>query len=230
MVTGGYRPVVLTCRPMILSREYPAMTDELVYYTNPMSRGRIGRWMLEEIGMPYQTVVLGYDGAMKTADYLAINPMGKVPALRHGEAVVTEGAAICAYLADAFPAAGLGPRPEERAAYYRWLFFGAGPMEAAVTNKALGVEIPPERQRMVGYGSFDRVVDTLDAVLQAGMYLAGERFTAADIYTGSQLGWALQFGSIAPRPAFTAYWARISDREAFRRASALDDAAAGGAG
>ncbi|MEN2989783.1 glutathione S-transferase family protein [Tistrella sp. BH-R2-4] len=207
------------------------MTEELVYYTNPMSRGRIGRWMLEEIGMPYQTVVLGYDGAMKTADYLAINPMGKVPALRHGDAVVTEGAAICAYLADAFPAAGLGPRPGERAAYYRWLFFGAGPMEAAVTNKALGIEIPPERQRMVGYGSFETMVDTLDAALRASLYLAGDRFTAVDIYTGLQLGWGLQFGSIPPRPAFTAYWARISDRESFRRANALDDAAAaGGAG
>ena len=129
------------------------MTDELVLYSNPMSRGRITRWMLEEVGQPYRVELLDYD-SIKDPGYLAINPMGKVPALRHGKAIVTEVAAICAYLAATFPEAGLQPGPgtPASAAYHRWLFFGAGPVEAAVTNKALGVIITPERKRMVGYG------------------------------------------------------------------------------
>ena len=131
------------------------MADELILYTNPMSRGRIARWMLEEVGQPYKTEVLDYASGMKGPAYLAINPMGKVPALRHGDAVVTETAAICAYLADAFPQSGLAPPPGHRlrAPYYRWLFFTAGPFEAAVSNKALGFVVPPERERMIGYGN-----------------------------------------------------------------------------
>ncbi|HRE36661.1 MAG TPA: glutathione S-transferase, partial [Sphingopyxis terrae] len=109
------------------------MADDLIFYTNPMSRGQIVRWMLEEVGAPYQTQILGYDDSMKGADYLAINPMGKVPAIVHRGKVVTECAAICAYLADAFPDAGLAPPLEARADYYRWLFFAAGPLETAVT-------------------------------------------------------------------------------------------------
>jgi glutathione S-transferase len=113
------------------------MTDELVFYTNPMSRGRIVRWMLEEIGHPYRTELLDFGTTMKAPSYLSINPMGKVPTIRHGDTVVTEVAAICAYLADAFPRAGLAPPPGDRlrGPYYRWLFFAAGPVEAAVTNK-----------------------------------------------------------------------------------------------
>ena len=113
------------------------MADELILYTNPMSRGRIARWMLEEVGQPYKTEVLDYASTMKGPAYLAINPMGKVPALRHGDAVVTETAAICAYLADAFPQAGLAPPPGHRlrAPYYRWLFFTAGPFEAASATR-----------------------------------------------------------------------------------------------
>jgi len=109
------------------------MTEELVFYTHPMSRGRIVRWMLEEVGQPYQTELLDFATTMRAPAYLAINPMGKVPALRHGEIVVTEAAAICAYLADAFPEAGLAPPPgdKRRGAYYRWLFFAAGPLDAA---------------------------------------------------------------------------------------------------
>src|SRR5579863_1352119 len=114
------------------------MANDLVFYTNPMSRGRVIRWMLEEVGQPYRTEVLDYATTLKAPEYLAINPMGKVPALRHGDTVVTETAAICAYLADAFPAAGLAPPPGHklRAPYYRWLFFTAGPLEAALSNKA----------------------------------------------------------------------------------------------
>src|SRR6266576_6243541 len=114
------------------------MTDELTFYTHPMSRGRVVRWMLEEIGQPYCTELLEYGTTMKAPAYLAINPMGKVPAIRHGDTVVTEAAAICAYLADAFPEAELAPAADERAPYYRWMFFAAGPLEMAVTNRALG--------------------------------------------------------------------------------------------
>ena len=168
------------------------MADDLVFYTNPMSRGRIARWMLEEVGHPYHTELLDYATSMKSPAYLAINPMGKVPALRHGATVVTEAAAICAYLADAFPAAGLAPPPGSpaRGAYYRWLFFGAGPLEAAVTNKAMGFVVPEDRRAMAGYGSLDDVTETIEGALSKSDYLVGSSFTAADLYVGAQLGWA----------------------------------------
>ena len=199
---------------------------ELTLYTNPMSRGRIVRWMLEEVGVPYETKIIEYGPAMKCAEYRAINPMGKVPALRHGETVVTETAAIITYLADAFPQAGLAPAPASpaRGAYYRWLFFAAGPFESAVLNRALGVVVPPERAGMVGYGSFESVMDTLEAALPETGYLLGDAFSAADVYLGSQIGFGLRFGSIEKRPSFEAYWKRISTRPAILRATALDDA------
>ena len=135
------------------------MADELVFYTDPQSRGRIVRWMLAELGQPYRTELLDYGTTMKAPAYLAINPMGKVPAIRHGDTVVTEAAAICAYLADAFPEARLAPPPGDRlrGSYYRWLFFGAGPLEAAWTNRTMGFVVPPERERMMGYGRFEHV-------------------------------------------------------------------------
>lgn len=200
------------------------MADELVLYTNPMSRGRIARWMLEEVGVPYRVELVDYGPQMKSADYLAVNPMGKVPALRHGDTIVTECAAICAYLADAFPDAGLAPANDARGAYYRWLFFAAGPLEAAVTNRSLGVEPPADREGFVGYGNFASVMDTLETAA-SGRFIAGERFSAADVYVGSHIGWGLRFGSIENRPAFSDYWARVSNREAHKRATALDDAA-----
>jgi glutathione S-transferase len=202
------------------------MSGDLVLYTHPASRGRIARWMLEEIGQPYRTELLDYGATMKGATYLAINPMGKVPALRHGEAVVTETAAICAYLADAFPQAKLAPAPTDplRGPYYRWMFFAAGPMESAVTNKALGFAIPEGRERMAGYGSFTDVMDALELAVTRADYVAGDRFTAADVYVGAQIGWGLMFGSIEKRPAFEAYWARIKERPALKRASELDEA------
>ena len=202
------------------------MSSELVFYTNPMSRGRIVRWMLEEVGQPYRTVLLDFGTTMKAADYLAVNPMGKVPALRHGDTVVTEAAAICAYLADAFPQAGLAPAPgsPERGAYYRWLFFGAGPVESAVTNKAMGFEIPPERAGTAGYGSLDAVLNALEGAVSRGDYLAGDRFSAADLYVGSQLGWGMQFGTIEKRPVFERYAGRINNRPAAIRARQIDDA------
>lgn len=202
------------------------MADELVFYTNPRSRGRIVRWMLEEIGQPYRTEVLDYGTTMKAPTYLAINPMGKVPALRHGDVVVTEAAAICVYLADAFPQAGLAPPHGDRlrGPYYRWLFFAAGPVEAAVSNKAFGFVVPPEREGTIGYGSFQRVMDTLEQAVSAGNYLVGDKFTAADVYAGSQIGFGLMFKTFEPRPAFQHYWQRISVRPAYARARALDEA------
>jgi glutathione S-transferase len=202
------------------------MADELVLYTNPQSRGRIARWMLEEIEQPYRTELLDYASTMKGPAYLAINPMGKVPALRHGDAVITETAAICAYLADAFPQAKLAPPPGDRlrAPYYRWMFFAAGPVEAAISNKALGFAVPPERERMIGYGTFAKVMDALDAAVGRGNFLVGDSFSAADVYVGSAIGFGMMFGTIENRPAFGRYWQRLSTRPAFTRAKELDDA------
>ena len=200
----------------------------ITFYTNPMSRGRIARWMLEELGEPYETVLLDYGTTMKSADYLTVNPMGKVPAIKHGDTVVTEGAAICAYLADAFPEKGLAPPHGSplRGPYYRWLFFAAGPVEAVVTGKSLGLLAPEDKKMMAGYGSFD---DTMAALEQAvgggGPYICGDQFTAADVYVGSQIGWGLMFGSIDKRPAFTDYVGRLQSRPAARRAAEIDDAA-----
>ena len=204
------------------------MADELVFYTNPQSRGRIIRWMLEEVGQPYKTEVLDYASTMKGSAYLAINPMGKVPALRHGDAVVTETAAICAYLADAFPQAKLAPPPgdRQRAPYYRWMFFAAGPVEAATSNKALNFVVPPGRERMIGYGTFEQTMDALEGAVSKGKYLLGDNFSAADVYVGSAIGFGLMFGTMEKRPAFEQYWQRLSARPASARAKQLDDALA----
>ena len=208
-------------------------SDEIVFYTNPQSRGRIARWMLEETGQPYRTEVLEYGAGMKTADYLAINPMGKVPAILHRGVVVTETAAICAYLADAFPQAGLAPACDDpaRGRYLRWRFFAAGPLEAAVSAKAMDLLAPPDKAGMVGYGSFEQTVDTLEGVVaQASPWLLGERFSAADVYLGSQVVWGLMFKSLPERPGFADYAARLRARPAWQRASALDDALVPGKG
>lgn len=201
------------------------MPDEIVFYTNPQSRGRVVRWMLEEIGQPYRTEILGYGTSMKAPEYMAINPMGKVPALAHGDVVVTEAAAICAYLADAFPDAGLAPGQgdKERGPYFRWLFFAAGPLEAAVSNRALGFEAPQGRERMLGYGTYAEALDAVEGAVLRSEYLAGGYFTAADLYVGSHLGFGLQFGTIEQRPAFEAYWSRVSSRPAAVRAREIDD-------
>ena len=201
------------------------MNDEVILYTNPQSRGRTARWMLEEVGAPYRAEVLDYDGSMKSPAYLKINPMGKVPAIVHQAQVVTEGAAICAYLAEAFPQAGLAPLPEERASYYRWLIFAAGPLEAAITDlKVFGVAPDKEKQRMVGYGSYDAVLDNLSHWFREHNFVTGERFTAADVYVGAQISWGLQFGTIEKRVEFIDYAQRVTARDAHRRAMAKDDA------
>ena len=201
---------------------------ELVFHTNPMSRGRIVRWMLEELGVEYRTVVQEYGKSMKSPEYLVINPMGKVPAIQHRGVVVTEAAAICAYLADAFPQAGLAPAADDplRGPYLRWLFFAAGPVEAAVTARALGSLPPPEKAGFVGYGSYEQAIDVLEqTAASASPWLLGERFSAADVYVGSQVDFGLAFRSIPERPAFIAWAERLRGREAYCRAKAADDAA-----
>ena len=201
------------------------MTDELVFYTNPMSRGRIVRWMLEEVGQPYRTEVLD-SPLLKQPAYLAVNPMGKVPAIVHGGTAVTEAAAICAYLADAFPQAGLAPAPgdRQRGPYYRWMFFAAGPLEAAATNKALQFEVPAGRETMAGYGTYADVMNALEIAVSGREFLAGDRFSAADLYLGAHLSWGMMFGTIEKRPAFASYWERLSARPAYRRAEEIDNA------
>jgi len=199
---------------------------DLVLYTNPMSRGRIARWMLEEVGIPYRTEILHFGTTMKGDAYKSVNPMGKVPSIMHDKTVVTECAAICAYLADAFPQAGLAPAPAKRADYYRWMFFAAGPLEAAVSNRALGFEVPKGRERMIGYGTYQDVMNTLESAVRANAYITGETFSAADVYIGSQLGYGLQFGTIEKRAAFEQYFGRLALREAYQRANDKDNAAA----
>jgi glutathione S-transferase len=201
------------------------MSDDLIFYTNPMSRGRIVRWMLEEVGQPYRTEILDYATTLKSPEYLAINPMGKVPALRHGDVVVTEAAAICAYLADAFPETGLAPPlgDRRRGTYFRWLFFAAGPVEQATGLRALGVEIKPEQKRMMGFGDLADTLNAMESAIAGRDYILGDAFSAADVYFGSQVGWGLRFGSIEQRPAFVAYNERLQARPAYRRASEIDD-------
>ena len=196
--------------------------SNLIFYTNPQSRGRIVRWMLEEIGQPYETEVIPYD-EMKSERYLAIHPLGKVPAIKHRGHVLTECAAICAYLADVFPEAGLGPRDEEKADYYRWLFFAAGPLEAAVSNQAMGWQVPPERERMFGYGNFDRAIAAMDELLSRHDYVCGDRFTAADVYVGSQIMFPLQFKMLPEKDSFLRYRDRLSARPAYQRANEIDE-------
>jgi len=205
--------------------------DEFVFYTNPMSRGRIARWMLEEVGRPYRTVVLDYGTTMKAPEYLAVNPMGKVPTVTWRGVTVTECAAICAWLADACPEAGLAPALDDpaRGTYLRWLFFAAGPVEAAVTAKALGLLAPADKAAMAGYGSFEQTVDALEQAVTPGPWILGDRFSAADVYVGSQILWGMQFGTLPARDAFKAYAARLSERAAAVRAREIDDALAAAA-
>ena len=200
------------------------MAADLIFYTNPMSRGRIIRWMLEEVGAPYDTVVLDYASTMKAEPYLSVNPMGKVPAIVHKGKVVTECAAICAYLADAFPDAGLAPATSDRADYYRWLFFASGPLEQAITDKNLGVVPNEQQQRMAGYGNLELAIDVLEKAVAAHRYIAGDDFTAADVYVGSQVAFGLQFGTLPKRDVFVAYAERITARDAYKRANDTDNA------
>ncbi|HXG80592.1 MAG TPA: glutathione S-transferase family protein [Sphingomicrobium sp.] len=199
------------------------MASDIIFYHNPMSRGQIVRWMLEEVGAPYDTEILDYASTMKDEAYRRINPMMKVPAISHKGRVVTESAAICAYLADVYPEAGLGPREEEKSDYYRWLFFAAGPLEQAVTNKAAGFEASEQQRRMFGYGHYDLAVSTLADHLAGRDYVCGSRFNAADVYVGSAVMWGIQFGTLPKLDAFAAYGERLSRREAYKRGKDEDN-------
>lgn len=202
--------------------------DDLTLYTNPMSRGRIARWMIEETGKPYQTVTLEYGTTMKAPAYLAINPMGKVPTVVHNGAVITECAAICCYLAQTFPEAGL--MPDDRAGFFRWMFFGAGPLEQAVVNASFGWKPPtPQEAGRTGYGGLEQVVATLTAHLADRTFMVGPAFSAVDVYVGSQIGWGLQFGTIPSNAVLATYWDQIKTRPALVRANAIDNALAKGA-
>ena len=194
----------------------------LTFYTNPMSRGQTVRWMLEEVGEPYETQILEYGTSMKAEPYLSINPMGKVPAIAHDGRVVTEVAAICCYLADAFPSANLAPPPSDRADYYRWIFFTSGPVEAAFTNKSAGFVPPPEKQAMFGYGNFETALGALESHLASKPFITGDRFTAADLFVGAMVNFMLTFKLLEPTPVFTDYAARMTDRPAYRRAKEID--------
>ena len=203
----------------------------LTLYTHPMSRGRMARWMLEECGATYNTVLLDYGTTIKAPEYLAINPMGKVPAIQHDGVVVTESAAICAYLAEQFPLKQLAPAANSpaRGAYYRWLFFCAGVVEPATTAKAMGLLAPAEQAVSAGYGTYDDVMRTLEhaathAVQKGGGYLCAGHFTATDLYLAAQLNWGMQFGTIEKRPVFEQYAHPIVQRPACLRANAIDDA------
>ncbi len=198
--------------------------SKIDFYTNPMSRGQIARWALHEAGADYEQHLLDYGKTMKAPEYLAINPMGKVPAIRHDGKVVTECAAICAYLADAFPDAELQPTPTERADYYRWMFFAAGPLEAAIINRSLKWEPTAEQERMAGYGNYNHAISALEGALSGKNYVCGDRFTAADIYVGSQVDWGLQFGTLPTSPTFNAYAERLRERPAYKASKAIDGA------
>jgi glutathione S-transferase len=198
------------------------MADNIVFYTNPMSRGRIVHWMLEEVGVPYRTELLSFDkNEHKSPAYLAINPMGKVPALKDGETALAEAAAICAYVAERYPEAKLAPALGDplRARYLYWLFFGPGCIEPAMVQIATKIEMNPVA---AGWGDAQRVIDVLDNALEKGPWILGENFSAADIVIGSGLNFAVRlFKMIPSRPSFDAYIARCMERPAFQRAEKI---------
>ncbi len=199
------------------------MADLTLYHAAP-SRSSVVRWMLEELGEPYDLVLLSLAKEdQRKPEYLAINPMGKVPSLKHGDAVVTEVAAICTYLADEFPHARLNipvgdPR---RGPYLKWLFFSPTCIEAAVLDKAAPRKETP-RRGMVGYGDFDTVMDVVGKGVARGPYLMGDQFSAADVVVGSMLRWGMMFNLLPERPEFRAYVDRLEQRPALQRATGLD--------
>ncbi len=201
------------------------MADSLTFYHNPVSRGRIVHWMLEETGAPYDTKVVDFEKMEhKSKEFLAINPMGKIPAIVHRGTVITESAAICAYLADAFPAARLAPAIDDpkRGAYLRWLFFGAGCVEPAILD-CMFSRPAPSRPAALGYGNLADTVNTLEQAITPGPFVLGELFSAVDVYLGSAIGWGLMMKALEPRPAFAAYLGRVTERPAYKRSTTQDE-------
>ena len=200
-----------------------AAPDLILYHIAP-SRSSIVHWMLEEVGQPYELRVLNHKkGENREGAYLAVNPMGKVPALVHGGVVITEAAAICCYLADAFPDAGLsvplGDR--RRGPYLKWLFFSPGCLEPAVIDRMFKREPAPPASAL-GYGDFDTVLDVLAGAIEPGPFLLGEQFTAADVVIGAGLRWGMATGAVPERAEIVAYAARLAERPALARAFAKD--------
>ena len=194
------------------------MGDEVVFYASPMSRGRIVHWMLEEVGAPYRYEVVNLETRdQKKPEYLALNPMGKVPTIVHRGTVVTECGAICAYLADAFPAARLAPPIDSpaRGTYYRWLFFGGCSFEPAIIDRMLSR--PAARPGALSYGCYEDAVETLAKALEPGPYILGRDFSAADVYIESQIAFAMMTKSLEPRPVFEEYTSRLQQRPAYKR-------------
>jgi glutathione S-transferase len=205
------------------------MADLTLYHASP-SRSSIVLWMLEELGQPYDVKLIKLsDGDNLKPDYLAINPMGKVPALDHKGTVITESAAICTYLADEFPQAKLNvpvgtPR---RGLYLKWLFFGPGCFEPAVIDRAAPRK-EEARRGMLGYGTFETTMDTVAKAITQGPWLMGDQFTAADVIIGANIRWGTMFKLVPERPEFSAYAGRIAARPAAQRAEAKDKEFAGG--
>jgi len=199
--------------------------SDIILFTNPQSRGQMAHWMLEELGEPYETRWIEYGEEIKGEAFLAINPMGKLPTIQHRGEVVTETAAICTYLAASFPDKGLIPPvgDPKLAAFYRWMFFAAGPLEQAVTTTTMGWEVTAERSRTLGFGSFEDTLNAVETALAPGPFVCGEQFTAADVYLGSHLMWGMQFGTIEKRPAFEAYVGRLMERPALQRCQQLNN-------
>ncbi len=197
---------------------------DYTFFTNPMSRGQIARWALHEAGADYQQVLV--DWQAKPDAFLAANPMGKVPTIIHhaddGDRVVTEAAAICLYLAEMHPEAHLLPNDGEMADYYRWTFFASGPIEQAITSRALKFEPEPGQEMMAGWGSFERTIHTIDKKLDETTWVCGERFTMADVYVGSAIDWGLTFGIMPPLPSLVGYAERCQARPAYKAAKAID--------
>lgn len=199
--------------------------SDYTFFTHPMSRGQIARWALHEVDADYTQELV--DLAKKPAALMDANPLGKVPTLvhHHGDHVhvVTEGAAICHYLAEVETQANLLAQPHEKADYFRYLFFAAGPMEHAVVNNGMGwASDDPKKQGTLGYGSYQRALDTFDQMLTGRDYVCGDRFTMADVFVGAQVDWGLQFGTIEERDSFKAYAERLREREAYKAAKAID--------
>ena len=197
---------------------------ELVLYHAAPSRSSVVLWMLEELGQPYEVKVIKLsEGDNLKPDYLAINPMGKVPALKHRDTVITELAAICTYLADEFPQARLNVPigTPQRGVYLKWLFFGPGCLEPAVIDRAAPRK-EPARRAMLGYGDFDTTMDVIAKAVEKGPWLMGEQFTAADVVIGANVRWGMMFKTLPERKEFVDYAARIAARPAAQRAEAKD--------
>lgn len=197
---------------------------DYTFFFNPMSRAQIARWALHEAEADYDPVMVPWED--KPEALLKANPMAKVPTIIHhragGDSIVSEAAAICHYLAET-EAPNLLPKGDEKADYFRWMFFAAGPLEQAITAKSLGWTVSAKEQVMAGFGSYERTVDALEDWLASHDYVCGARFTMADVYVGSAVDWGLQFKSLPERKAFTAYQSRIAERAAYKAAKAIDN-------